>query len=304
MQSVGTSVGKPQAAKHSQVSMVIVTVYMAGMLILSGCNTASVPQATPVPTPEVLPIPTTTHEPATPMPSSTPSPTWVRVTPTPMPTWYPTAGLNGAPPPFWREVGRIAPGKKQVALTFDAGGTGETMPQILQTLREHKVRATMFFTGRFAEQYPEGVKQAAADGHELGNHTYSHIDSRKLTDKALRQELARTDKIIHDLTGLSTKPYWRPPFGGRNNHMLNIAASEGYRSIYWTLDSHDAVGQPKTADFIFDRITNTPTVELDGAIILEHFGSQASADALPRILDRLEGMGLQVVTISELLSSP
>jgi peptidoglycan/xylan/chitin deacetylase (PgdA/CDA1 family) len=189
-----------------------------------------------------------------------------------------------------------------VALTFDAGGTGETISQILRTLRQHNAHATMFFTGIFAEKYPQGVKQAAADGHELGNHTYSHTDSRKLSDKALKQELARTDKIIRDLTGLSTKPYWRPPYGGRNNHILNIAAFEGYRSIYWTLDAHDAVGEPKTADFIYDRITNTPTVELDGAIILEHFGSQTSADALPRILDRLEEMGLRVVTVSELLS--
>ena len=160
----------------------------------------------------------------------------------------------------------------------------------------------MFVTGKFAERYPQGVKQAAKDGHEIANHTYSHSDAVKMTDQKLREELARTETILYDLTGRSTKPYWRPPRGSRNNRVLNVAASEGYRSIYWSLDSHDSVGQPKTADFIFDRVTNTPDVELDGSIVLMHFGSEASAQALPRILDRLKEMGLRVVTISELLS--
>jgi peptidoglycan-N-acetylmuramic acid deacetylase len=104
------------------------------------------------------------------------------------------------------------------------------------------------------------------------------------------------------LTGRTSKPYWRPPFGAYDNRVLNVAVSQGYRSIYWTLDSLDSVGNPKTPDFIFNRVTNTPGVNLDGAIILQHFGSDASAEALPRILDRLQEMGLQVVTVSDLLS--
>jgi peptidoglycan/xylan/chitin deacetylase (PgdA/CDA1 family) len=199
-------------------------------------------------------------------------------------------------------VVRVPPGKKRIALTFDAGASGEPWPRILGALREHHVHITMFFTGKFAEQYPDCVKQAVADGHEIANHTYSHLDSRTLTDDQLIGELARTEEIIRNLTGVTTKPYWRPPFGARNNHVLNVAVSQGYRSIYWTLDSLDSVGQPKTPDFIFNRVTNTPGVNLDGAIILQHFGSDASADALPRELDRLQEMGLRVVTISELLS--
>ncbi len=197
---------------------------------------------------------------------------------------------------------RVAPGKKQIALTFDAGASGETWPRILAALREHNAHITMFFTGKFAEQYPDAIKQAVADGHELGNHTYSHPDTRKLTDEQLINELSRTEDIIRNLTGVSTKPYWRPPYGARNNHVLNVAVAQGYRSIFWTLDSLDSVGQPKTPDFLFNRVTNTRGVNLDGAIVLQHFGSEASAEALPRELTRLEEMGLKVVTISELLS--
>lgn len=196
---------------------------------------------------------------------------------------------------------RVAPGKHRIALTFDAGAAGETLPRILNTLRERNIHITMFITGKFAEQYSDGIRQAVADGHEIANHTYSHLDSRNLTDDELAGELARTEGIIQGIAGVSTKPYWRAPYGARNNHVLNVAVSQGYRSIYWTLDSLDSVGQPKTPDFIFNRVTNTPGVNLDGAIILQHFGSEASADALPRILDRLNEMGLQVVTISQLL---
>ncbi len=197
---------------------------------------------------------------------------------------------------------RVAPGKKRIALTFDAGASGEPMPRILATLRERGIHITMFITGQFAEKYPDYVRQAAQDGHEIANHTYSHPDMRKLTDQQIVDELSRADAIISGLTGRTTKPYWRPPFGARDSRVLNVAAAQGYRSIYWTLDSLDSVGQPKTPDFIFNRVTNTPGINLDGAIILQHFGSDASADALPRILDRLDEMGLKVVTISELLS--
>jgi peptidoglycan/xylan/chitin deacetylase (PgdA/CDA1 family) len=197
---------------------------------------------------------------------------------------------------------RAAPGNHRIALTFDAGASGETIPTILNALRQRNIHITMFITGKFAEQYPEGIRQMVADGHEIANHTYSHLDSLTIGDDQLAEELAHTESIIQGLTGVSTKPYWRPPYGSRNNHVLNVAVSQGYRSIYWTLDSLDSVGQPKTPDFIFNRATNTPGVNLDGAIILQHFGSEASAEALPRELDRLQELGLQVVTISQLLT--
>jgi peptidoglycan-N-acetylmuramic acid deacetylase len=250
-------------------------------------------QGSPTDTPE--PVPT-----RPPRPTRTPGPSGPTATPRPQPT---SPDTGEAPPAGgWGEVVRVPPGNHRIAITFDAGASGETWPRILAAFRERNLRITMFITGRFAEQYPDAIKQAAADGHEISNHTYSHLDSRKLSDEELAGELARTEAIIRDLAGVSTKPYWRPPFGARNNHVLNVAVAQGYRSIYWTLDSLDSVGQPKTADFIFNRVTNTPGVNLDGAIILQHFGSEASADALPRELDRLKEMGLQVVTISELLS--
>src|SRR5207302_210470 len=75
----------------------------------------------------------------------------------------PTPGPAESPPSTgWSEVVRVAPGKKRIALTFDAGASGETWPRILGALREHNVHITMFFTGKFAEQYPDAIKQAVA----------------------------------------------------------------------------------------------------------------------------------------------
>lgn len=223
-------------------------------------------------------------------------------TPTATKTRPPTPTAEPAPEGGWSEVKRGYPGKMRVAITFDAGDKGDTMPVVLNALRNRGIHITMFFTGKFAEQYSDGVRQAAADGHEIANHTYSHKDSLTISDDVLVEELAHTEGILYGLTGMTSKPYWRPPYGSRDNHVLNVAVKQGYRSIYWTLDSLDSVGQPKTPDFLYNRVTNTPDFNLDGTIILMHFGSAASAEALPRILDRLAEMGYSVVTVSELLS--
>ena len=260
------------------------------------------PTETATAEPTNAPEPTAETRPTRPPVEATATVEEVEETPTATKPRPPTPTAEPAPAGGWSEVVRGYPGKKRVALTFDAGATGEPMPAILAALRERGIHITMFFTGKFAEQYPEGVKQAAADGHEIANHTYSHLDSRELTDDELVEELARTERILYELTGVTTKPYWRPPFGARNNHVLNVAVQQGYRSIYWTLDSLDSVGQPKTPDFIFERVTNTPNFNLDGAIILQHFGSWPSAEALPRILDRLQEMGYSVVTVSDILT--
>lgn len=266
------------------------------------------PTVTPTATTEPTPAPTTAPEPdATSEPTATPQP---RPTRTPAADTTPTPEERVATPPpesaptgGWKEVVRVAPGNRRIALTLDAGGVEDTLPQLLATLRARGIHLTIFITGKFAEKFPDSVRQAAADGHEIANHTYAHRDSRELTEEQLIEELARTEEILQGLTGRTSKPFWRPPYGARNNHVLNVAAAQGYRSIYWTLDSLDSVGQPKTPDFLFNRVTNPPAgVELDGAVVLQHVGFQSTADAMPRILDRLQELGLQVVTVSELLS--
>jgi peptidoglycan/xylan/chitin deacetylase (PgdA/CDA1 family) len=175
------------------------------------------------------------------------------------------------------------------------------VPQILTALARHNLHITFFITGQWAEQNPDQLRAIVAAGDEVGNHSYDHPSFLKLTDAQITNELTRTESIIMAEAGVSTKPYWRPPFGDETGHILNVAAGLGYRSLFWTWDSLDSVGKPKSTDFLITRVTEAP-IELDGAIILMHVGNETSAEALPTILDRLAAKGLRVGTITDLLS--
>jgi peptidoglycan/xylan/chitin deacetylase (PgdA/CDA1 family) len=224
----------------------------------------------------------------------------------------PTGGATetpAAPPPVvdrtkvpgdMSQVIKVPPGKHQIALTFDAGAGTGYVTEILDALRKHNTHITFFITGQWAEQNPDELRAIVAAGHEVANHSYSHPSFPKLSDDQMITELQKCETIIQREAGISTKPYWRPPFGDETGHVLKVAEAQGYRSIFWTWDSLDSVGKPKTKDFILKRVTES-TIQLDGAIILQHIAAEASAQALPEELDRLYAKGLRVVTISELL---
>jgi peptidoglycan-N-acetylmuramic acid deacetylase len=189
-----------------------------------------------------------------------------------------------------------------VALTLDAGADAAPVPAMLQTLRERGVTITFFLTGKWIKDNPDLTRQIVADGHEIANHTFTHPDMRNLSDAAILAELADTEALLAETVGASSRPFFRPPFGAYDERVLRLVVGAGYLPIYWTLDSLDSVGEPKTPDFLFERVTAKLTPEkLRGAIILAHCGSQSTADALPRILDRFAELGFAVKKVSEVL---
>lgn len=190
-----------------------------------------------------------------------------------------------------------------VALTFDAGSTAEPLPKLLQTLREHHLKVTFFVTGFWVRENPGLLQQIVADGHELGNHSLTHPDMRNLDDIRIKHELLETERLVRNATGMTTRPYFRPPYGAYNNRVLLTAESLGYLPVYWTLDCLDSVGAKKTPEFIAERVTHKLSREqLCGAIILMHVDSMATADAVPAILQRYDEMGLSVVSVSRVLN--
>jgi peptidoglycan/xylan/chitin deacetylase (PgdA/CDA1 family) len=192
--------------------------------------------------------------------------------------------------------------KPWVALTLDAGADAAPVPAMLKTLREHNVKITFFLTGKWIKDNPDLARQIVADGHEIANHTFTHPDMRNLSDTAILKELADTEALLQATTGASSRPLFRPPYGAYDERVLRLVVGAGYLPIYWTLDSLDSVGEPKTPDFLFERVTAKLTPEkLRGAIILAHCGSQPTAEALPRILDRFVELGLEVKKVSEIL---
>jgi peptidoglycan/xylan/chitin deacetylase (PgdA/CDA1 family) len=190
----------------------------------------------------------------------------------------------------------------QVALTIDAGSDADPVPQILATLRERQIKLTFFLTGKFIETYPDLVRQMAADGHEFGNHSWSHPDLRKCSSDQIQRELLDTERLLNRTAGATTRPFFRPPYGEYDNHVLLAAEDAGFLPVYWTLDALDSVGRTKFASFLVERVTSRlPEEEMRGAIILMHCGNASTAEALPSILDRFSRMRLQVVPLSHLL---
>jgi peptidoglycan/xylan/chitin deacetylase (PgdA/CDA1 family) len=189
-----------------------------------------------------------------------------------------------------------------VALTLDAGAGAEPVPRILAALRERNLKITFFLTGKWIAENPDLARQIAADGHEIANHTDTHPDLTKVSDAVMHKELADTEQLMQETAGTTTHPLFRPPYGAYDERVLRNAVAQGYLPIYWTIDSLDSVGEPKTAEFLLERVTRALTPEqLRGAIILAHCGSAPTAEALPQILDRFAEMGFEVKTVSEVL---
>lgn len=199
------------------------------------------------------------------------------------------------------EVDRGSRGKKEIALTFDAGAEAACFDDLITALAGAHASSTFFITGRFVHEHADCAAEITKYGHEVGNHTWSHLNLTQQSDEVVRDEIMRAERAIVQASGQSPRPRLRAPYGVRDARVLKIAGNLGYRSIFWTLDSQDGVEPVKTPQFLIDRITSKSDAELDGAIILLHVGVRSTADALPAIISNLQGRGFQLVTISKLL---
>ncbi len=285
----------------------LLLILCALLCLVPGCRLPSVTEL-PVVSQFVLPSPTPTPLPtatSTPTPTATPTSTFTATpfpTPTSTSTPSPTATLAPANPLFTDEleIARGDPGRPWIALTFDAGSSIAPLPSMLDTLRQKDVQCTFFLTGIALRQTgaPELLKQMVADGHELANHSDTHPDFRGLTDEEIAQELAAVEKMAVEITGTSTKPYFRPPFGGRDDRVWRAVRENGYVTIYWTYHVWDWL-EDRTAEKVYNYAIEGAC---NGAIVVMHVGAQETADALPAIIDELRARGYRLVTLSQLLS--
>lgn len=199
------------------------------------------------------------------------------------------------------EVDRGPSGKNEIALTFDAGAEAQCFDDLITALAIAHASSTFFITGKFVHDHADCAAEITKHRHEVGNHTWSHLDLTQQPDEVVRDEIMRAERAIARVSGQNSKPRFRAPYGIRDERVLKIATNLGYRSIYWTLDSLDGVEPAKSSQFLIDRITSKSDAELDGAIILLHVGVRSTADALPSIVANLQGRGFRLVTISQLL---
>nr|WP_214840637.1 LysM peptidoglycan-binding domain-containing protein [Exiguobacterium sp. s122] len=189
---------------------------------------------------------------------------------------------------------------KVVALTFDDGADGANTNKILDILAKNNVKATFFLTGSGANHHPQYIKNIAAKGHQLGNHSYTHPDFTKLTATQMKSELDRTEAIVKSLTGKTTKPLFRAPYGAVNSAVLNGVGAAGYGyTVQWNIDTIDWKGLTAT-----QINTKVQTNIKPGSIVLMHTGAGAPGTplALPTMISQLKAKGYKFVTVSQLLA--
>jgi len=266
-----------------------------GALALAACGGEGgekTPAATaPAATRTVPPEPTRPPPPPSPPPSPLPS----VAPPTPTPPAEPIVLTRGDP------------SRREIALTFDAGSDPGFTAQILATLEEENVRASFSVTGAWADANAGVLVSIAEDGHVLMNHTYSHrsftgrsTSAPPLTAEARALELSAAETTVYELTGRSTRPYFRPPYGDLDDSVLRDAANAGFGVIVmWTIDTLGWNGA--TSRQIVDRTLSRAE---PGAIVIMHVGSESQdAAALPEVIRRLRADGYGFVTIPEMLAA-
>lgn len=184
--------------------------------------------------------------------------------------------------------------EKNISLTINVDWGEEFIPNILDVLDQKQVKATFFITGRWAEKFPNLVKEINNKGHEIGNHGYSHPHPDKLTVELNKKEIVRTQEIIKKITDKKTTLF-ASPYGEKGKNVVKAAESLDYAFIMWTKDTID--WQDPNPETIVRRVLNDP---VNGTIILMH-PRKNSLQALPKIIDGYINYGFTFKVVSEII---
>jgi peptidoglycan/xylan/chitin deacetylase (PgdA/CDA1 family) len=220
-------------------------------------------------------------------PGASPSPS-----PTPAPS--PEASTGASKPATWFSVKVDGP---YIAMTFDDGPSPETTPRLLDILKQRNIKATFFMIGQNAERNPAIVKRILAEGHEIGNHSWTHPQLSKLSDDRVTEEINKTQNAIKDASGY-TPVLMRPPYGAITARQKDwIEKQFGLSVIIWSVDPFD--WKRPGASVIEERILAGAR---PGAIVLSHDIHKQTVDAMPATLDALAAKGFKFVTVSQLIA--
>src|SRR5690554_4831823 len=185
--------------------------------------------------------------------------------------------------------------KKTIAITFDDGPT-EFTPKVLDILEKYKAKATFFCIGKQIEKHPDICIRIHSEGHQIGNHSYSHSNSFGFfSAEKIKAELQKTDSLIEKITGKKNH-YFRPPFGVTNPHIARAVKALNHKVIGWNIRSLDTVIEDKNK--ILNRITHKIQ---PGSINLLHDTSEKTLWVLEQLLLTLQRENYKTITIEKLL---
>lgn len=194
--------------------------------------------------------------------------------------------------------------KREVALTFDDAPDDVFTPMVLDVLKREGVRATFFCVGNRIEAHPDVMRRIVAEGHVVGNHSYSHANLPKLPDDKFREEIRKTDQLIRQYAGY-TPSFVRAPYGNISEEQIKWLASQKRKIVGWNVDSLDWKNLSRE-----EVATNILANVRPGAIILQHSAGGTGEDltgtveALPEVIRKLREDGVQLVTVARLLGIP
>lgn len=196
-------------------------------------------------------------------------------------------------------ISRQAMRENLCAITFDDGPSANTS-HLLDLLAEYDVPATFFLLGKNVALRPQLVRRIMAEGHEIGNHSWSHPKLRALSLDQQREELARTDALLRELG--ATPRHMRPPYGAYNEDTLAVVEELGLSVLLWSQDSHDWKRLPVSYALLPNTMGHVYAAGTLRGIFLFHDTRRRTVDDLPRIISELRAGGCQrFVTVSEYL---
>lgn len=213
----------------------------------------------------------------------------------------------------------------RIAVTFDGNASSNGTTELLDLLKELDLKITLFVTGGFVERYPKIIRRAVLEGHEVGNHTFSHPHLTSYAENQrhnllpsvsktwFHNQLKRTEAAFQNATGRPMAPLWRAPFGEENSTLRGWALELGYLHVRWSslegasLDSRDWVADEHSKLFqdsrkMMDRLLGFP--HLAGGIVLMHLSTERSEPPwieLPRFVRELNRRQVRPVKVSDLL---
>ncbi|MFP5258093.1 MAG: glycosyltransferase, partial [Acidobacteriota bacterium] len=209
------------------------------------------------------------------------------------------------PSPYVIERHGFAP--KAVALTFDDGPDPRFTPQILDVLKQADVKATFFVIGGNAEKHPDLLRRTFAEGHDIGNHTYTHPNIADVSTTQLNLEVSATSRLMESVLGRQTHLF-RSPYGEDSEpetqdqvRPLDVLGQQGYVFVGMRIDPGD--WKQPGVDAIVDEVVRQAETGEGNVVLLHDSGGDRTQTikALPRIIETLRQRGYHFVTVSDLL---
>jgi peptidoglycan/xylan/chitin deacetylase (PgdA/CDA1 family) len=199
--------------------------------------------------------------------------------------------------PGMEEISHGDRSKKQVIFTFDGGDGDLSGSKILEVLQKHGVKGSFFLTGKFVENNQRFVKMIHGAGHEIYNHTYDHPRLTMVSNEEIADQLSKMERVLHKVVGISPRPYFRPPYGDRDERVIKNAFMSGYQSVYWTIDAMDwQESEGRTAWEVENIILSSLA---PGNIYLMHLGDTITGSILDELFTEIKLQGYSIVSLKE-----